>query len=243
MFDGWSNEVFAAWLAGYFDGEGCVHIPKNGIGIDVSIASTTQEVIEAIHARTGHGLVEMVTFERKNWKTKFSWRLRRYSEAHAMLTLMRPYLTIKALKADEALSYLKAKLDKTTERHALYLEVARMIDSGIPRSDVAEALGIRRKTVDYMYRYRPVILDRARAGALPGTAAHYVDHGVKERIKVVTSTDRKRRRWNLMNEDTVRQIRARVDAGEHPVALAAEFNISHQTVRDIGNRRTWKNVG
>lgn len=242
MFEGWSDDVFAAWLAGYFDGEGCIHLPKTGIGIDVSIASTTQPVIEAIHARIRLGIVDRVTFDRENWKTKFSWRLRRYAEAQQVLLLMRPYLTIKAAKADIALDYLRAKLDKTAQRHHLYAEVVQMVDSGVPRSEIAEALGVSRKRVDYMYTFRPKILERARKGGLPGETITYEDHGLKEKVSVRTSTDRTRRRWSLMSPDRVREIRTRLEAGDKAKDVAAAFGVHVQTVRDIGAGKTWKHV-
>lgn len=242
MFDAWTDDQFTAWLAGFFDGEGCIHIPKSGVGIDCSIASTTRDVIEAVHARLSLGTTEQVAFDRENWKTKYVWRVRRYSEAEIIISRMRPFLTIKAAKADEALEYLALKQEPIRARHHLYLEIGALIDSGVPRREVAERYGIQRKTIDWIYRYQPVLLDRARTGSKPGEPTEYVQRHQKVKVTVATSTVRPHGRWHLMNEVTVREVRTRLADGETPVALAVEFGVNRQTIHDIGNRKTWKSV-
>ncbi|RJQ10892.1 MAG: hypothetical protein C4551_01930 [Bacillota bacterium] len=241
MFDTWTDDQFYAWLAGFFDGEGCIHIP-NQPGIDVSISNTSQALIEAIRVRVGLGIIEEITFSKENWRTKYSWRVRRYSEAESLLLRIRPFLTIKAAKADEALAYMRPKLDKVIKRHQLYIEVGELIDSGVPRSEVAERFGMTRKMVDWVYRYRPTLLDRARKGAAPGAMLESVQNHKKCKATVRTESNPKRRRWNLLGEERVSQIRARLSRGEPTVTVAEAFGISIQTVRDIAQRRTWKHV-
>ena len=106
MFENWNDDQFAAWLAGFFDGEGCVYIPQTP-GIELSIANTNREVIEAIHRRLAIGIIMEVTFDQEGWKTKYHWRVRTYDEAYALLKIIRPYLTIKASKADQAIEIIQ----------------------------------------------------------------------------------------------------------------------------------------
>lgn len=127
MFETFTDEQFAIWLAGFFDGEGCITIPKKA-GIDVNIANTNRAVIEGIYNRLGAGVIIETTYDNQKWKTKYSWRLRTYEESAGILKMMRPYLTIKAAKADEALilcaKYLD-KLQRTADRNAQIIEIAQ----------------------------------------------------------------------------------------------------------------------
>lgn len=44
--------------------------------------------------------------------------------------------------------------------------------------------------------------------------------------------------YRKLTADTVRQIRAR--AGERAVCLASEFGVTHDSIRNVLNRKTWK---
>lgn len=45
-----------------------------------------------------------------------------------------------------------------------------------------------------------------------------------------------------LTEDTVREIRQRAAKGEKALHLAKEYGVRHNTVSDLINRKTWRNV-
>jgi hypothetical protein len=142
MFTDWSDDRFAAWLAGFFDGEGCIHLPKSGIGIELSIANTVQAVIEAIHKRVGLGIVTRIEFSGVAWKTKFHWRVRNYPEADIVLRLMRPHLVLKADQADAALSVIAPKIEERRKMMERNTTIRRLRAEGWKQRDIAEHFGI-----------------------------------------------------------------------------------------------------
>jgi hypothetical protein len=145
MFEQWTDEQFIIWFAGFFDGEGCIYIPK-GPGAEVSVANTNREVIEAIHQRLNLGIVVEVEFVSHNWNTKYHWRLRNLPEIYDLLTRLRPFLTIKAEKADRALAkaglYVEAKR-ALAERNVGILEMLKTHK----QHEVATAFNLTRQTV------------------------------------------------------------------------------------------------
>lgn len=150
MFDSMDDTQFACWLAGFFDGEGCIHIPK--FGVEVSIASTDRAVIEAIQQRTGIGVVVVVTYDKVEWKTKYHWRVRNYPQAGAILRFMRPFLAIKGAKADEAL----VRTDKWDQKRALLKqrnqEILDMVASGKTCKETGKYFGLSPESVRLVVR-------------------------------------------------------------------------------------------
>jgi alkanesulfonate monooxygenase SsuD/methylene tetrahydromethanopterin reductase-like flavin-dependent oxidoreductase (luciferase family) len=146
MFEHFTDEQFACWLAGFFDGEGCVYLPK-GSGVALIIANTNEAVIRAIHGRLGIGVVTTTTFDNPRWKTKYTWETKRYDEAGAFLRAVRPFLTIKAPKADDAL----AKIDAALARQQAMLDrnraIVEAVDAGGTHAEVAKRFGIHRTGV------------------------------------------------------------------------------------------------
>jgi hypothetical protein len=144
MFEGWTDERFYAWLGGFFDGEGCIHLPP--LGVDVSVANTCEDVVRAIADRTDMGIVQSMAFDAVPWKTKHHWRVRSLDEALRLLTAIRPHLVIKGPKADEAI--------RRAQKHAaLVTAVAqrndriRQMATSRTMTEIAAALGLCRQTV------------------------------------------------------------------------------------------------
>ena len=135
-FETWSDEQFAAWLAGFFDGEGCVYIPEK-TGIALSISNTVRDVIFAIRNRLQIGTITETTFSNMNWRTKYSWQVKTYKEAGAFLKLIRPFLTIKAAKADEAMARIEASQARFRTRYERNKKMIELVESGMTHKDVA----------------------------------------------------------------------------------------------------------
>jgi len=50
-------------------------------------------------------------------------------------------------------------------------------------------------------------------------------------------------RWSAkLTDEAVQEIRLRHTAGESLTALAAEYGVHPQTVRDVVNRKTWRHL-
>lgn len=150
-FASWPDDIFFAWLGGFFDGEGCIYLPK-GPGVEVSVANTEAGVIHSIHKRLHAGVITEVKFLSNNWKTKYHWRLRNLPEVYELLLRMRPFLTIKAAKADLALAKARKYLDERAaivERNNAILEMLKTHK----KYEVAAHFGVTRQTVYSVARH------------------------------------------------------------------------------------------
>lgn len=201
----WTDEQFAAWLAGYFDGEGCVYLPKNGVGVELSIASTDGDVIAAVHKRLGVGIVTRVEFSEENWKTKYHWRVRNYPQCDKILRMMRPFLTIKAGKADEALAKTTEKLAVVSERVERNRRVLEMLESGMSQREVGELLGMTQQNISYLLRHGIRGVDRPRRDVDMTRTRDAVQTHKKVKRKV--TTDAERILWSSHKEANPRQSR------------------------------------
>lgn len=150
MFSHMTDDQFTCWLAGFFDGEGCIHLPK--IGIDVSIAGTERAVIEGIQRRLGVGVINETVYDRAEWKPKYHWRVRNYPDADRVLHMIRPYLTIKAKKADEALVRTGAWLSARGGMAARNARIVEMAEQGMMYKDIATEMGLDARTIGYIVR-------------------------------------------------------------------------------------------
>lgn len=150
-FTNWTDEVFGAWLAGFFDGEGCIYVPK--YGVEVSISNTCRAIITAIYRRVGFGELIETRFDQEKWKIKYTIRWRNYGESQPVLLLMRPYLTIKAKKADLALDRIAKFKLITEQRIARNLEMVRLRESGLKHREIAVQLKTSRTNVSQILRW------------------------------------------------------------------------------------------
>lgn len=111
--------VSAEWLAGFFDGEGCVHVMNGGrlrnltsvtgvsrqtSWIGCTIGNTNLDVLKEIQASFG-GRIRKREYKVKLWKTLYTliWACR---QPEALLIAIRPFLKVKHRQADLALEFL-----------------------------------------------------------------------------------------------------------------------------------------
>lgn len=139
-----TDAEFTCWLAGFFDGEGCIYLSRRTRAIELSIANTDKAVIEFIQSRLARGTVTVVTYSRPEWKTKYHWRLRNLPEAFALLTRLRPYLKIKGAKADEALGRCADYLNDRKRIDARNAEIIHLVESGMTCVEVSKRFGLSR---------------------------------------------------------------------------------------------------
>lgn len=139
MFDTWTDEQFYPWLAGFFDGEGCVYLHiKQQHSVDVSISNTNRAVIEGIYNRVRLGSLSETTYTKAEWKTKYTWRIRSYDDAHAFLSQLLPFLIIKrdaAIEAIHRVDMAYAIRNAMIERNQ---EIRAMKKQGTPSKEIAK---------------------------------------------------------------------------------------------------------
>ena len=103
------TQVWWAYIAGLFDGEGCVEIginSKTGVptGISVRIALTSKGVLKELQSVLGGSLFKHNNRKPDKWKDQWYWALH---SSHALMFLrgVRPFLRIKAAVADLAIEF------------------------------------------------------------------------------------------------------------------------------------------
>ena len=119
------NEIDAAYIAGLFDGEGCVQYKQyietkkkhKGPGtrktkvwrINLEMSMTDESVIRWVHEKLGVGTVN-VNIKNKSpsskphWKKQWRWRCT-HRDAHYVAKLIWPYIQVKIHKIEQILDH------------------------------------------------------------------------------------------------------------------------------------------
>jgi len=96
-----------AYVAGFFDGEGCITISTkkntNYFRLTVQISQTDLSVLEWIASRFG-GSVHNHGKQKERCKKTWIWFIGSF-QAHEFLRVIRPYLIVKAERADIAMMF------------------------------------------------------------------------------------------------------------------------------------------
>jgi len=94
------NEVDIAYAAGFFDGEGCISISKNG-AVDIRVTNTAKNVLVRLQSIFGGSITNRT---QKANKTQYAYSF--YGEnAVEFITLIKPYLIDKLPQAETILEY------------------------------------------------------------------------------------------------------------------------------------------
>lgn len=114
MSGGRITPLEVAWLAGLFEGEGCIYI-KHGRGASVRLAlsSLDRDVIERLDRLVPcPGIKER---QQPNGKIEYRWRVQRAVVVREFLTAILPWLgERRAAKAREALAFLASRPGSAT---------------------------------------------------------------------------------------------------------------------------------
>jgi hypothetical protein len=128
-----ADELFVAWAAGFFDGEGCISVSRTG-RVQILASQTTAAPLIALQTGFG-GTVSL--HDRPDPRHKAQWKWQGGSAvARNFLPAIRPYLRVKAAQADLAMELLtlhhgrgvKVSLEERAERlryHAAMAEFNR----------------------------------------------------------------------------------------------------------------------
>lgn len=168
MLEQMTKDQFACWFAGFFDGEGCIHLniknSPNSIGL--TVANTNKDVILAIHERLGIGTRSCTIFSRQEWKPKYIWRTRNRIDCETVLKQIIPYLTIKKEKALIAIATIhsaKQQKNRLIERNSLILDMLR---KGITGNKIAKKFGISPSLVAGIHTGRVTIATKTSGGIM-----------------------------------------------------------------------------
>ena len=217
MFDDWFEGDFTRWLAGFFDGEGCIYLPKRS-GIALNISNTCEDVIRSIHDSLGIGVVITSTFDNPKWKTRFSWECRRYDEAKIVLDRLYPYLTIKKAKADVALARIRASMDRTQAKLERSQAILDAINTGEHYQVIADRFGVSYTAVNSLacfYRNRSKVTYRRQPPQR--SLSSHVTHMKTKVIVLAKQVDRNRSTGleSLRPADVVVNLRKGGKGGTH----------------------------
>ena len=102
------------WFAGLFEGEGSMHIAKNG-GTRLSIRMTDRDVVERVHALFPCTTIQVVHPKPAKAgysqpQTQYAWRISDPARVRDILTLILPWLGERRTKrAQEVLAHLDSR--------------------------------------------------------------------------------------------------------------------------------------
>lgn len=105
------REVDIAYAAGFFDGEGCISISKNG-SVDVRIVNTSKAVLVKLQSLFGGSITNRT---QKINKSQYTYSL--YGEeAIEFLNILKPYLVEKLTQVDTVFEYYELRKEIKTIR-------------------------------------------------------------------------------------------------------------------------------
>ena len=99
------SEVEAAYIAGFFDGEGCIHAVGNGRRrIVITFAQRHAGILSYIHRTLGIG--KLITHKSKRWGVSYRYRIDTMGEAEEFIRAILPYSILKRRQLELGLEYI-----------------------------------------------------------------------------------------------------------------------------------------
>lgn len=107
------------FLAGLFEGEGSIVLAcrhkKDSSAVRISIANTVRPLLDRVIEITGVGLIQEKRHTNPNWATAYVWYVNGEA-ARSLLSIMRPWLIVKAARADAVLAGETFERDRRWDR-------------------------------------------------------------------------------------------------------------------------------
>lgn len=154
-FHGWPEMTFLAWVAGYFDGEGCVHIRAWNRGVELSIVNTDPNTLHSIRERFGFGALRVLREPTDRHRKQYVWKVVKLADVRSFLIRVRPYLTTKAQKADLAIAYICKSVERQQAQQEQDARVRELRASGLTQREIAERIGTSRTNVSQTLSREP----------------------------------------------------------------------------------------
>lgn len=107
------KRVDLAYIAGIFDGEGCICLrraKKKGVALDISVVNTNEWLMQWLKFALGGNFypVQKEGRRNKNWKPCWRWTISS-NRALDCLKLLYPYLRLKKPQAELAIKFQEAR--------------------------------------------------------------------------------------------------------------------------------------
>lgn len=146
-----SEDSFLGYVAAFLDGEGSIIFNKvrGNSYIRCLFTNTHEEVLISIQQRLGFGSIQKRKL-RNGWKQCFVLCVSNFEDTERLLRLIRPYLIIKAEKADKALAIINQRTDVSRsyeERNKIILEE---IKKGVPQVTIAARFGLSQQAISFV---------------------------------------------------------------------------------------------
>jgi hypothetical protein len=131
------SRIFWAWLAGFIDGEGCIHSHKDSLGLRLIITNTHRDTLIYIQQTIGGKLNQTRKFNPPHsaaWKVRWSGE-----EARKVLIEIQPYSILKAEHVRLGLSWKIGRSGSVhtekqlNDRRYIHNELARLNKRGEQR--------------------------------------------------------------------------------------------------------------
>lgn len=104
-----------AWIAGLFEGEGCIHIPSQRHGVSVRLKMADRDVVEALHALFPCPKIRVVKPHQPHHKYQYEWCLTNGERIVRFLEIVLPFLKERrSKKAHELIAYIANRPGKGT---------------------------------------------------------------------------------------------------------------------------------
>ena len=98
-----------AYLAGIIDGEGCLHVPRNGGAPLLAVTNTDEALIDWLSQLGGYVSPVRRTNGQSHWKPAWLWQVHGQADLAALIQRVLPYLKAKETEA-------RAVLERIWER-------------------------------------------------------------------------------------------------------------------------------
>ena len=137
-----------AYIAGIFDGEGCVYVRTNCRSIDAQIDMTDLDILERVKIIFGGTIYG--PYNRPDRKPIYIWRAGRREQVWKFLDTIYPLLGYRRqTKIDNCEKY---RINEYTARaRALRDKVVALVDSGLSQARVAKELGYSQSYISNLY--------------------------------------------------------------------------------------------
>lgn len=103
------SETDKAYIAGLFDGEGSVGWYEKSRTLTVLVCNTNFKALKWLQDHISYGTVNIKYENRNDWQNMWEWKIHSRQHVREFLSLIRPYLIIKADQVDLLLSFLDAE--------------------------------------------------------------------------------------------------------------------------------------
>jgi len=118
------HESNIAWVAGLFEGEGCIHAPTSGRGVCLTLKMTDRDIVERLDALFPCPRIGTKLPSQPHHKTQYIWTITKGEEMKSILALISPHFgERRSARARELMAVLEnrpGKLKRYGKTHCVH---------------------------------------------------------------------------------------------------------------------------